>query len=119
METLDELHSGADEDAAQDERAKNSPKQDAVLQFVGNRKIVEDHQEDKQIVDTQGQLDHVSGDELQAGLTPLPEVQNGREGDGHRNIHQAPAQRFAKLHDVAWPVKHAQVDVSAWPARRC
>src|SRR5579864_118398 len=110
MEALDEFHSGADEDSAQDERAKNSPKQDAVLQFVGNGKIIEDHQENKQIVDAERQLDHISGDELQAGLTPLPEVQNGGEGGSHRNIHQTPAQCFAKLHNMARPVKDPQVD---------
>src|SRR5215468_7348984 len=110
MKAVDELDSGANEDSAQNQCTDDSPKEHSMLLLVRNGEVFEDHQEYKQIVDAQGKLDHVAGDELEAGLTSLPEIQNGRESSGLRDIHEAPAQRLTKLDDVARSMKNAQVD---------
>ena len=94
----------------QNQCAQDSPEQDAVLLLVGNGKIIEDHEEDKQIVDAERQLHHVSGDEFQTRLTPLPEVQDDGERGRQRDVHQAQSQRSAKLHAVARTVEDTQVE---------
>src|SRR5215470_7919523 len=96
MEALDEPDAGSDEYSPQNQGTQDAPEKDAMLVLLWNGKIVEYHQENKQIVDTQRQLHHVSGDEFQGGLTTLPEVQNGGEDGSLRDVHQAPTHGFAK-----------------------
>src|SRR5215468_10906214 len=107
---MDKPYSCADKYSAQNERTEDSPKEHAMLLLIRNGEVIEDHEEYKQIVDTQRQLDHVAGDELEAGLTSLPEIQNRGEGSGLRDVHEAPTQSLTKLDDVARAMKGAQVD---------
>ena len=79
MKAVDQADSGANKDAAHDERAQNSPEQHAMLLVLRHRKIVEDHEEDEQIIDAERKFQNIAGDELQRRLMSLPEVQDGRE----------------------------------------
>jgi len=110
MKPVDKLYSGADKDAPQNERTQDSPKEHTMLLLVRNSEVIEDHEEHKEIVDAQRELDHIPGNELEAGLTPLPEIQNGGEGSRLCDVHEAPAERFTELNDVARTMKNAQVD---------
>jgi hypothetical protein len=81
-----------------------------MLLLFRNGEEIEDDEENKEIVDAQGELDYIAGNELEAGLTALPEIQNGGEGSRLCDVHEAPAKRLTELNDVARPVKDAQVD---------
>src|ERR1700693_6406568 len=73
VEALDQTHSRDDENTAHQHRAHNSPKQDAPLVLLRHREIAEDHEEEKKIVDAQGEFQDVAGNELKRDLAPLPE----------------------------------------------
>jgi len=61
--------SGADEDhgAAHPDRAPDSPREDAGLLGLGDFEIVEQEDEDEEVVDGEGLLDEVAGEELHGG----------------------------------------------------
>src|SRR6516164_8482344 len=101
MKPVDQLYSGADKDAPQNERTQDSPKEHTMLLLIRNGEVIEDHQEHKEIVDAQGEFDHIPGNELEGGLTPLPEIQNAGEGSRLGDVHEAPAERFTELNEVA------------------
>src|ERR1700741_3118077 len=100
MEPMDELHSRANEDSAQNECTEDSPKEHTVLQFVRNSEVIEDHEEDEEIINAQRQLDDITSDEFQAGLASLPKIQDNRKGSGLHNVHEAPGQSLTKLNNV-------------------
>ena len=110
MKPVDQLYSGADKNSPQNERTQDSPKEHTMLLLFRNGEVIEDDEENKEIVDAQGELDYIAGNELEAGLTALPEIQNGGEGSRLCDVHEAPAKRLTELNDVARPVKDAQVD---------
>ena len=91
MEAGDQADPGADKDAAHDQRADNAPEQNAMLLLFRDRKIIEDHQEDEEIIDAEGNFQNVTGDELERDLVSLPEIKNDRERSGQRNVHGAPS----------------------------
>ena len=80
MKPVDQLYSGPDENSPQNKGTQDSPKEHTMLLLFRNGEVIEDDEENKEIVDAQGELDHIAGNELEAGLTPLPEIQNGGEG---------------------------------------
>ena len=90
-------------------RPQNSPEQNFVLMNCGHLEISKDEKEDKKIIDTEGKLDHIPGDELQRGDTPVPKIDNDREDSGQCNPHGAPQQRLTKFHHVGTTVEDAQV----------
>ncbi len=73
-------------------------------------KIAEDQEKDKQIVDAQGEFDHISGDKLQRHCTPVPEKDNHGKNAGERNPHHAEGNRFPELYGVRAAVKDAEVE---------
>src|ERR1700747_2061945 len=87
VEALDQANSSKDEDAAHEERTEDPPKEDAALVLLRNGKVPEDHEKDEKIVYTEGKFEHVTGNEFQSHLSPLPkENQSGKssgEGDPH------------------------------------
>jgi len=80
-----------------------------MLMFVGNGKVTEDHEEDEKIVDTQGEFDHVAGDEFQRGLLSLPEVDDGGEDGSEGDPDRAPDQGFTEAHDTTGSMEDPQV----------
>src|SRR5688500_5647472 len=64
VKALDELDACEDHDHAQDKRHENAPEQYSVSILCRNLEVRKDQQEDKQIVDREGQLDEVSREEL-------------------------------------------------------
>jgi hypothetical protein len=108
METGDQANPGADEDAPQDERADDAPEQNSMLLLVGHGEIFKNHEEDKKVIDTEGNFQDITGNELQSYLMPLPEVKNDGEPCGQRNIYRAPAQGRAKADSPSATV-HAKI----------
>ena len=50
-----------------------------MLLLVRNGKILEDHEKYEEVVYAEGKLKDVTGQELQAALRTLPEIQSARE----------------------------------------
>src|SRR5205823_4989338 len=68
VKTGDQANAGTDKDAAHDQRAQHAPEQDAMLMLFGDREKIEDHQEDKKVIDAERKLQNVAGDKLQRRL---------------------------------------------------
>ncbi len=93
-----------DEDRAKNQRAQNAVKQNAVLIFRRNRKIAENHHEDKNVVYRKRFFDDVAGQKferfcprdicrkLRRGEVIKADVKQKRE----RNPDNAPNSRFLK-----------------------
>src|ERR1700722_6832595 len=79
VEALNQPPSRHDESGAHDQRPQNSPEENFVLVLGWNLKEAENQQKHEQVVDAQRKLDHVSGDELQRGRPPVPEIDHHRE----------------------------------------
>src|SRR5215469_7686200 len=93
---MNQSDAGADEESTQDQRTNDSPEQHPMLLFFGNGEVVEDYEEDKQIVDTQGELENVTGEKLETTLMSLPEIEDSSEDESHRNVNGTPAESFTK-----------------------
>ncbi len=81
-----------------------------MLQVLRHREIIEDQQENKKIVYAERQFENVARDEFQRWLWPLPEVEDGSESGGHRDVYRAPTERPTKTYNVTGPVEDAKVD---------
>lgn len=68
IEFLDECDAYDDEDRPHDERAENSPEQHFVLIFLRDLEILKNKVKHEDVVDAQGFLDDVPGEELKSGL---------------------------------------------------
>ena len=61
METLEQTHPSEDEDKTHGCGSENAPKKHPVLVLSWDLEVGENQNEDKNIVDTQAQLNQVSG----------------------------------------------------------
>src|SRR5215469_11045252 len=93
---MNQSDAGADEDSTQDQRTDDSPEQHPMLLLFRDGEEVEDYEEDKQIVDTEGELENVPGEKLETILMSLPKIEDSGEGESHGNVHGAPAKSFTK-----------------------
>src|ERR1700730_1394967 len=84
VESLDESHTRENEHGAHDQRTQNSPEQDSVLVSRRHIEVTKNQEKDEKIVDTQGKLYHISGDELQGSGMRLPDVKQNREEETTR-----------------------------------
>ncbi len=81
-----------------------------MLQLRRDAEISKDHEEDEKIVDAERKLDQVPGGKLQAGRSPMPEVnQNGKAGR-ESDPHCAPAHGFPKIDRMRPAIEHAQIE---------
>ena len=96
MKAVDQSNPGADEDAAQHERADDAPEQNAMLLLFRDRKKIEDDQEDEEIIGAEGNFQNVTSDELERYLASLPEIKKDGERSGEDNVDCAPSQGGAK-----------------------
>src|SRR5215469_6046060 len=106
---MNQSDAGADEESTQDQRTNDSPEQHPMLLLFGDGEVVEDHEEDKQIVDTQRELENVPGEKLKTTLMSLPEIEDSGEGESHGNVYGAPAESFTKSNHTSGAVEYAQV----------
>ena len=110
VELSNQSDSRQDENSAHDQRSQNSPEQNFVLVDRGYLEIPEDEKKDEKIIDTEGKFNHVSGDELQRGGTPVPKVNNYREDGRQCDPHGARKQRLTKFHNMSATVEDSQVE---------
>ena len=99
-----------DEDRAHDEGAEDAPEQHPVLVRRRHREVGEDHQEDEDVVDRQGLLDQVAGQELQALGRAEPGQISALKREGERHPDHAPGERLAEADLVGLAVEDAQVE---------
>jgi hypothetical protein len=85
FESIQQRDPGQDEDSAHDDRSEDPEQQGFPLLGHAQAEGAEHHQEDKQIVDAERELDQVPGGELQARLQPANIPQPYAEGDGQRD----------------------------------
>ena len=74
MEAVNQGHTREDQDSPHDQSAQNPPKQDLVLILGWNPEVRKDEQEDKDIINTQGLFDQVTGKILQRSFRASEEV---------------------------------------------
>ncbi len=103
-EDLDEGRDGGradgDERAAQDERQHDAEQQHLVLVHLRHGEAGHDDHEDEQVVDAEGVLGQVAGEELPAGLAARDHAQPDAEGDRQPDVEDDPAGRLADGDDV-------------------
>ena len=91
--------------------APRIPQNSTLCWWIGRHlEETENQEEDEEIVDTQRELDDVSGDELQRGGAAVPEENHDCEDSGQGDPGHAPDQGFAKLYGVGAAMKHTQVE---------
>src|SRR5580658_8975106 len=77
--------------------------------LLGHGEITEDHEEEEEIVHTEGKLEHIAGDELQGDLAALPKENQAGKSGGEGDPHTAPGKRLARTHNPAAAVEDEQV----------
>ena len=110
IEPRDQRGARADHRAAQDQRAQDSPEQQAMLVAGIDAKILEDQQENENVVQAEGFFDDVAGKKLEAGPAAMrkenPRAKTKRKSDPCRALDR----RFAQRNDVRAPVKQSQIE---------
>ena len=99
-EAGDRLGADEDEDAAQ-HQGDDDPDQEHTVTLLGrDRERRDDHHEDKEVVDREGVLGDVAGEEL-AGVrrAEIPEHE-AREGEGQGDVEDHPAGGLTRSEDV-------------------
>src|SRR5271165_1675766 len=117
---VQQLDSQQDEHGAHHQCARNSPEQHAVLKAPRHREVAKDHQEHKQVVNTERLFNHIAREEFQCQIGVLvlvvsgngvtEEVNQNRERASKSDPHECPSNRLAKIHNVLGPMEDAQVE---------
>jgi hypothetical protein len=94
VKACDQSGADKDHDATHDEGAENSPREHAMLHALVDLKGTEEHQENKEIVDTQRLLDDIGGEILDTTGHTVPVPHRNPEGQGERDPYRAPDRRF-------------------------
>ena len=93
VEAVQQRRARADEDAAHDQRAEHPPEEDAALVERRDPEHGEDQHEDEEVIDAEGLLDQIGGEELQRGFRPPPEVDAEVEKERHPDPDRRPQGR--------------------------
>jgi hypothetical protein len=109
MESLDQAHTGKNEEPAHYHRTEDSPKKDAVLLLLGSGEVAEDHEENEEIIHAERKFEDIAGDELKCDLAPLPKKNNCGEGYCKSDPHGAPGEGFARAHDAAAAMEDGEI----------
>jgi hypothetical protein len=109
VELLEQIGSGADHDAAHDERADDPPEQYAVLVLRRHAEIREHHHEHEDVVDRQRLLDQPACQELQGDVRTAHIVETGIERERECDPECAEPRRFPRPDLVRLAVKHEEV----------
>ena len=92
----DQRRARADHRAAQDERAHDSPEQQAMLVAGIDAKILEDQQENENVVQAEGFFDDVAGKKLEARSAAMRNENPRAKTEGKRDPCRALDRRFAQ-----------------------
>jgi hypothetical protein len=106
----EQRRAGDDEDAAQDDRPEDAPEEHPVLMLGGHREVGEDDQEHEQVVDREGVLDDVPGDELERRSAAEMPGEVGREEAAHGDEEEGVAQRRLRRDHLGAAVEHREVE---------
>ncbi len=109
-ETLHRGDARDDEDRAHGDRADDSPEEHAVLQVVRDLEVGEDQDEDEEVVDGEGELEHVAGGEQLGVLRPPPGGEQEAERDRQGDPHDAPGDRLLEGRLMVGLVEHPEVE---------
>jgi hypothetical protein len=109
VEVREQRGADGDEEAAGDQRADDSPEQDAVLQVRGHGEVRKRHQEHEQVVDGQRLLDQPRLEELQRAIGAAVKVDAQVEEQRHADPDRRPDRGLARADDVRLAVKHAEI----------
>ena len=118
MKSLEQRDAGEDHGRAQDERAENPPKKDAMPIARWDSEVTEKEREDEDIVHAERNLDEVSGEKLQRRLLPRlysgvrtdpAEINAEIEKEREARPDAGPRQRLRQSYRVRLAMKDAQV----------
>src|SRR5713226_8781443 len=76
----------------------------------GHSKITKDQEKHKQVINAERELYYVAGHELEAGCTPVPEIDQHGESTSESNPHRTPAERFAKTDAMDSTVEYSKIE---------
>jgi len=130
VELGDEGRTDGDHRAAHDQGAEDAPEKDPVLIDGRHGEETKDHRDDKDIVDAQGFLHHISGQIFDGGgpaavgqtvngingapqaepVTVVGMIDEKRKGQAEGNPDRRPAESLLHLYDMGLAVKNAQVE---------
>ena len=105
MEYMDHHNAGDDKKTAHDLGADNPPEKNSVLIADGNLKIGENYHEDKEIVDTQRELDEITRQELKGCLGALKEKNTDIKQKREANPEKTPSQSLFHRNRMGFAVK--------------
>ncbi len=81
----------------------------AMLVLLRNGKVPEDHEEEEEIVYTEGKFEHVTSNEFQSHLSPLPKENQSGKSRGEGDPHGAPRKGFARAYNAATAVEDKKI----------
>ena len=110
VKLLNEGDAGEDECRAHQKRPHDPPEEDLVLVLRRHPEEGEDHQEDKEIVDTESLFDKITGQELHCWYRSAGIVDKGVEDEREGDPDRTPSQRFTHLDRVRFAMKDSQIE---------
>ena len=90
MKFLNQGNTGEDKNHAHDEGSDYAPEQYLMLKLGRYAEIRKNHNEDKNIVNTERFFHQIPGKKLQCLLLSLPEINDCIENQGKKNPDQSP-----------------------------
>ena len=109
IEAMQQRRARENEDAAHDQRAEDAPEQDAALVGRGNPERGEDHHKDEEVIDAEGFLDQIGGQEFERGFRPAPEVDGEVEEKRRADPDGAPQSGGTQRHRPCPAARDAQI----------
>jgi len=108
----DQRRAQADHDAAHDDGAQDAPEEHPVLVLAGNAQRREDHRHDEDVVQRQGFLHQITGEEVEAclGAEAEPHPPAVEQGGGDEEAGQLDALAGRGRPAVPPPPQHHQVE---------
>src|SRR5580700_9090729 len=110
FKSRDQSCASGDHRAAQDQRAHDSPEQQAMLVAGIDAKILEDQQKNENVVQAERFFDDVAGKKLQARSAAVRNENPNAKTKRKRNPCRALDRRFAQRNHTRAPVKQSQVE---------
>jgi len=107
-----------DKDGAENQRAQNAVKQNAVFVFGGNAEIAEDEDENKNVINRKRVFENVAGQKFErVFLSDFRTEFGGRiliknevKDERENNPDNAPDGRFLKRNGVRFAIENAQIE---------
>gem|GEM_PF-3941318 len=110
VELFHQIGAGCDHGSAHGKGAENAPEEHSVLILERHCEGAEEQHEDEDVVDREGFLDQIAGEEFDRRLGAHGVVDDAVEGESQRDPDRAPGDCFLERRLVRLTVEDAQIE---------